>query len=341
MSGFATYTGGNRNPRNVILEEELLERIGPFLCIDQFIEQKPVPMKEGDTVLWQRAIVPTNAIAIAAEGVNPTGRTLQYETVQKKLDEYAESYTASSYAVELGQTDIVKDQADVLSDLVAYTRETVGWTAAYGGTNVIYNSAGITSRTGVNGPITAGRLETAVRLLRKNKAKPFVAATKGALQEGTSPIEEGYVCLCHTDCESDIRLLPGFLPAPNVGGGKSVKGWFGTWRRVNFITSPEFKPILAGGAAVGSTGMASAGGVSVDVYPYVIMGKGALGRVGLRGAGRGGYGGVKATTLSGPDKADPTGQRVVTAVRYYDGVVVLQDAHIIRVECGVSNNPVT
>lgn len=341
MSGYATYTGGNRNPRNVILEEELLERISPFQCIDQFIDKKPVPSREGDTIMWQRVIVPTNAIAVAAEGVNPTGRVLQYETVSKKLDEYAESYTASSYSVELGQTDIVKDQAEVLGDLVILTRETVGWTASYGGANVIYNSSGVTARNAVNGPITGGRLETAVRLLRANKAKPFVAATKGALEEGTSPIEEGYVCLCHTDCEADIRLLPGFLPAPNVGGGKAVKGWFGTWRRINFVTSPEFKPILAGGASLGSTGMKSVGGANVDVYPFVILGKGALGRVGLKGSGKGGFGGVKAYTLSGADKADPTGQRVVSSIRYFDGVVQLQDAHMIRVEAGVSNAPLT
>ncbi len=336
----ANYGAGNRNPRNVVLEEELLERISPVICIDQFFEKKKVPMKEGDTFMWQRAVVPSTVIAQTTEGVNPAGRSITYDTITKQAEEYAESYSASSRAVELGQTDIVKDQADVLGDLVALTREQLGWTGAYAGTNAIYNSAAIVSRITVNGAITGGRLEVALRMLKANKAKEFYEVTKGALEQNTSPIEAAVVCLSHTDTESDIRALPGFRPRAEVGGmGKGPNRWFGNWRGVCFVTSPEFSPILAGGAVIGATGMKSAAGVNIDVYPYVLMGRKAIGRIGLMGMGKGGFGGVKAYTVNGADHADPTGQRVISSVRYWDGVVVLQDAHLIRIECGVTANP--
>ena len=340
MSNFAVYGSGNRNPRNVILESELLDRIGPILRIDQFLEKKPVPAKEGETIMWQRAVVPSTVIAQVTEGVNPAGRQLQYETVSKTLEEYAESYACSSRADELGQTDIVKDMADVLSDLVALTRETIGWNGVKACSNIIYNASTITTLNTVNGAISGSRLDVALRFLDGNKAKYFREATKGALEENTSPVEAAYVCLCHTDCEADIRLLPGFRPAPEVGGGgKGPDGWFGNWRKVAFVTSPEFKPDLAAGAAIGSTGMKSVAGVNIDVYSYVLFGKKAFGRVGLKGMGKAGFGGVKAYTIKGADHADLTGQRVASSVRWYDGLVELQSAHAINIKCGVTANP--
>ena len=335
----ATYSGGNRNPRNVILEAELLDMLGPVICIAQFFHKIPVPTKEGDTIMLQRAVIPTTVISQTAEAVNPAGRELTYETFQKQLEEYAESYNASSRANELGQTNIVKDQADVLKELVALTREAIGWAGAISGTNVIYNSAAITARNAVNGAISGGRLELAIRFLNANKVKHFYEVSKGALEDNTTPVEPSVVCLSHTDTESDIRALSGFRPKSEVGGMSGPNRWFGNWRNITFVTSPEFSPTLAGGAAVGTTGMKSVGNANVDVYHYVLLGPKAIGRCGTKGSGKGGTGGVKAYTLDGPDKSDPTNQRVVSSVRWWDGMLITQPLHIIRVEAGVTANP--
>jgi N4-gp56 family major capsid protein len=335
----ATYSGGNRNPRNVILESELLPMLGPVTCIDQFFHKINVPAKEGDTIMLQRAIVPSTVIAQVAEGVNPAGRELVYETFQKQLEEYAESFNATSRAVELGQTDVVKDQADVLKELISLTREALGWAGVIAGGNVIYNAAAIVSRVTVNGAISGGRLAVATRFLSANKVKYFYEVSKGALEDNTTPVEESVVCLSHTDTESDIRALSGFRNRSEVGGMKGPKNWFGNWQKITFVTSPEFSPILAGGAVIGATGMKSVAGVNIDVYPYVLLGQKAVGRCGLRGSGKGGTGGVKAYTVNGADHADPTGQRVINSARWWDGMLITQPLHLIRIECGVTANP--
>lgn len=336
---FATYSGGNRNPRNVVLEAELFDAITPDIVIDQVYDKLSVPSKEGDTFMWQRLIIPTNIIAQLTEGASPAGRTVQYQTVSKTAEEYGETYSASSRAVELGQTDIVKHQAEVLKQLVLRTREQIGWQTSYSGVNVLYNSSAVTTRGAVNGAITGGRLELAIRMLNSNNAVPYTEATKGSPMDSTTPVERGFFCLCHPNAQADIRLLSGFVPAPNAGGMKSPTGYFGTWRNIHFINSSEFKPIEGAGAAVGATGMLSVGSVNVDVYPFVICGKGALGRLSIKGMDKGGTGGIKAYTVSGADHADPLAQRIISGARYWDGCLVKQDDHLIRIEAGVSAAP--
>lgn len=164
--------------------------------------------------------------------------------------------------------------------------------------------------------------------------------TKGSVNQGTVPVEAAFNVICHTDCRSDIRALPGFVPAPQVGGLKdTLPQLFGYVDEFRFITSPEFEPFAGAGAAIGSTGMKSVGGVNVDVYPYLVFGDGALGKCNLRAAG----GGTQAIVqvLDKADKSDPTNQRRLVAARWWDAPVILNQNFLRRIECGVTDNPTT
>lgn len=328
------------NPTNVYAYAELLKSADAVECIDKFVKTIPVPMNKNETVSFLRAVTPDASVLEVAEGVNPPVRQLTYEQVTKTFEEYAEVFGVTSRQAELGEYDVLMHSKDRMLDLMKRVREKNAWYEYRAGSNVAYNSSAITLRTSVNGTISLGRLRLAARVLHNNRGQVMREMTKGSVNQATVPVEPAFVVLCHTDCRADLRNVPGFVAAAQVGG---LKDWipqlFGYVDEFCFITSPEFEPFLAGGAAVGATGLRSVGGVSVDVYPYLVVAKDALGKVSLRGSEKGGFGGIELNVLGKADKSDPTNQRRLVSVRWWDAPLILNQNWLYRIECGVLENP--
>lgn len=335
------YGTGNLNPTATRAVTKLLKTIGPIIAMDPFIDTIPVPMNENETWTVSRAVIPDSDLTPSDEGVNKAPRQLFLEQNQKTLDEFEEIYSFSSRQAELGEFDVLKIAKDVLPELVAQTREEYAWSIARAGDNVYYNSSAITARNAVNGPITLGRIDKAIRLLDANRSPKIMEAATGALQQGTVPMPPSYVAFGHTDMLADFRALSQWREAPEVGGMKSkVMAWAGSIRNLAVLLTPHFKPVVNSGAAVGSTGLKTSGTL-VDVYPLVIMSKTCFSRLSLKGSGAGGYGGVKINVLkpTDVDKSDPSGKRAYVACRYYDGPLITRQAGIVRLEVGVTDNP--
>lgn len=328
------------NPTNLHALVKLLKSVDAVEVIDKFVHTIDCPANKGETVGMQRAVTPDPNVSEVPEGVNPSPRALTYEQVTKTYEEYAEVFAVTSRQAELGEYDVLMHSKDRLMDLIKRTREKNAWYEYRAGTAVDYNSAAITARANVNGAININRLRIASRAMHNNRAAYMREMTKGSINIGTVPVEPAFIVLCHTDCRADIRALPGFVSTPAVGGIKDVMPQlFGYVDEFAFVTSPEFEPFLAAGAPVGSTGMKSLGGVSVDVYPYLVVGKEALGRVSLRAAGGGSQ--VILHVLDKADKSDPTNQRRLVSARWWDAPVILNQNWVRRIECGVTDQPTT
>lgn len=331
-------TAASGNPTNVHAVVKLLKSVDAVEVLDRFLETIPVPKNKGETVNMQRAVTPDPNVTEVAEGVNPPARALTYENVQKTFEEFAEVFAVTSRQADLGEYNVLMDSKDRLMDLIKRTREKNAWYEYRAGTSVIYNSSAISARANVNGPITIGRLRIASRELHNNRAVYMREMTKGSVNSGTVPVEPAFLVFCHTDCRSDIRALPGFIATAAVGGAQNaIPQLFGYVDDMAFITSPEFEPFLAGGAAVGATGMKSVAGVNIDVYAYLVIGKFALGKCNLKGA----EGGTQAiiTVLDKADKSDPTNQRRLVSARWWDAPVILNQNWLRRIECGVTDQP--
>lgn len=334
-----TYGSGNSNPSNAFVLGKLLKSADAIECIDRFVLTIPIPKNKNDTVLMQRSITPTPNLTEVAEGVNPTARALTYENVTKKFEEFAEVFEVSSRQAELGERNVLMDSKDRMLDLLKRTREKNAWLEFITGTSVIYNSSAHTARNQVNAPPTLGRFRVAVRSLQNNRASVIREMTKGSVNVSTSPVEPAYISLSHTDTQADIRALTGFIPAPKVANLKDyIPQLFGYLENICFITSPEFEPFMAAGAAVATTGMRSAGGVNIDVYPYLIFGREALGKCSLAGSDKG-MGAVELNVLDKADKSDPTNQRRMVSVRWWDAPVILNQRWVQRIEGAVTENP--
>jgi len=340
----STYGTGNLNPQNLYATKEFLDRIGPKLIIDMFAKMKKCPMNSTDTVLFPRSVVPDSDLTPALEGITKASRQFVVENVQVTLEEFEESYAFSSKELETGEFGkfLMQEAKGNLNDLIMQTREEYAWSKFITGDNVLFNSDAVTSRGAVNGPLTLGRLDRALRLLEVNRSPYIHEAATGAMQQGTVPMPQAYVILAHSDLAPDFRGLPGYRESVEVGGRKEkLTHWHGSIRNFDVYLSPHFKPVLGAGAAIGSTGMRSTGGVNVDVYPVLCISKEAIGRVSLEGTGKGGFGNVKINTLSPNDidKTDLTGKRGYVGGRWYDAALILRQAGVVRIEVGSVANP--
>lgn len=329
-------TAGNQTNLHAIVP--LLKSVDVVEVLDRFVKTIPVPANKNETVGLQRLVTPDPRVEEVAEGVNPPQRAVTYEQVTKTFEEFAEVFAVTSRQAELGERDVIMDSKDRLVDLIKRTREKNAWYEYRAGTSVVYNSSAIAARANVNGPITINRLRIVSRDMSNARATHLRQMTKGSVNVGTAPVEPAYIVLCHTDCKADIRALPGFLTASQVGGGaKDVPQLFGYVDDFAFVCSPEFEPFLAAGAPIGATGMKSVGGVSVDVYPYLVIGADALGKCNLRAAGGGTQ--ISITVLDKADKSDPTNQRRLIAARWWDAPVILNQSWLRRIEAGVTDQP--
>lgn len=339
----SSYNGVNAsagNQTNLYAIVPLLKAVDAVEVLDRFAKTIPVPANKNETVGMQRAVTPDPNVAEVAEGVNPPSRAITYEQVTKTFEEFAEVFAVTSRQAELGERDVIADSKDRLLDLIKRTREKNAWFEYRAGTSVVYNSSAISARANVNGAININRLRIVSRDLSNARAMHMRQMTNGSVNVGTTPVEPAYIVLCHTDCKADIRALPGFVSAAQIGGGsRDIPQLFGYVDDFAFVCSPEFEPFLGAGAAVGATGMKSVGGVNIDVYPYLVIGQEALGKCNLRGAGGGTQ--LKITVLDKADKSDPTNQRRLIAARWWDAPVILNQSWVRRIECGVTDQPTT
>lgn len=334
------YTGAaaQGNQTNLYAVVKLLKSVDAVEVLDKFVTTIPVPANKTETVGMLRAVTPDPNVNEVAEGVNPAPRAITFEQVTKTFEEYAEVFAITSRQADLGEYDVLMISKDRLMDLIKRTREKNAWYEYRAGTGVLYNTSAISSRATVNGPLVMNRLRIAARDLHNNRASLMREMTKGSVNEGTVPVEPAFVVLCHSDCRPDIRMLPGFIPAPQVGGLKDyIPQLFGYVDEFCFITSPEFEPFVGAGAAIGATGMKSVGGVNVDVYVYLVVADNALGKCNLKAAG----GGTQAIiqVLDKADKSDPTNQRRLVAARWWDAPVILNNNWLRRIEAGVTDQP--
>lgn len=340
INSYGSATSGN--PTNVHALAELLKSADAVECLDKIVKTIPVPKNKNETFSLLRAVTPSiTGFSETPEGVNATSQAVTYEQVTKTAEEYSLIFSVTSRQAELGEYDVLMHSKDRMLDAMCRIREQNAWNEYVTGTNKIYNSSAHSARTDVNGAITLGRLRVAVREIIDNRARVIREMTKGSVNQDTTPVEPAYLCLTHTDSQNDIRQLPGFVPTPKVGGLRdNLPQLFGYVDNIAFITSQEFVPFLAGGASVGSTGMKSVGGTSIDVYSYVLFGSEALGKLSLRGLeSKGGKGGVELNVLNKADKSDPDNKRRLVSVRWWDMPLILNDNWVYRIECGVTANP--
>lgn len=326
------YSDAGVSPRTqVYAERQMLKHAGPVRILDKFGLTKPLPKNKSQTIVFRRPRVFTAATTPLVEGVTPSTTQFRYDDVSVTLKQYGMIVETSDHIEDTHEDPVLNDMTTQAGENIGRTMEALDYGVLRAATNAFFANG---SGTGdVNTPISIGKIRAVVRALRAQKAMMITRMLDGSINYATKPVEAAYVAVGHTDLESDIRQLPGFLPVAEYGNRKPISDYeLGTVENVRFILSPDLGPLLGVGNGT-LNGMTSVDSTNVDVYPVLFFGKEAYGIVPLRGQGA-----VSPTVLRPgvKDKSDPLGQRGYVGWKTWHACVILNQTWMARLMVGVT-----
>ncbi len=325
------YGDSGVSPRtNVYAERQMLKHAGPHIVLDKFGMNRPMPKNKTQTIKFRRPRVFTAADTPLVEGVTPSATQFRYEDVSATVKQYGMLVEITDHIEDTHEDPVLNDATEQVGENIGRTIESLTYGVLKAGTNVFYANGA--ARNAVNTPISKSKQQAVIRSLKAQKAMKITKVMDGSVNYKTSPIEASFIAVAHTDLESDIRALPGFVPVAEYGSRKTVHEYeLGSVDDVRYVCSADLDPFTdAGGAKSGSgTEMVSTSGTSADVYPILFFGKEAYGTVPLRGQG------AVSPTILRPgvrDKSDPLGQRGYVGFKTWFTAVILNQAWMARLE---------
>lgn len=330
------------------IKGETLAHAVPFEVLALACTMKKMPKNAGDNISYRRWLpygatttsantinrwTVTAAAHITTEGVTPNADTLTPQDVNVQLQQYAALYSYTDKAADLYEDDIPEEQKIAVGERMGLVREMVRYGALKGCTNAFYS--GGTTRGTVVQVVTLNFLRNIAKGLLANHAKMKNRILSPSPNYDTSAIEAGFLVFCHTDCEPDIRDLPGFVPVAKYGSRSVLnENEIGSCERFRFIVSPELAPYVdTGGSAVTNTLVYTTASSSADVYPMIIVGSDGAFDVALRGSDSFDMSVIPHTQK---DKSDILGQRGYVGAKFYSAALVANNGWMAVAEVGVS-----
>jgi N4-gp56 family major capsid protein len=328
----AMTTYSDVSPRtNVWAAREMLKHAKPELVLEKFALPKKMPKNKTQTIVFRRPIPFTAADTPLVEGVTPSATAFAYEDVQTTLKQYGQVVEITDVIEDTAEDPVLKDASMICGENIGRTMEKLNYGVVKAGTSVFYANG--SARTDVNTPISLNRLRAAVRYLKSQKGKKITRMLSGSNNYATRPVEAAFAVVCHTDCESDIRNLPGFLPVAEYGQRNPISNYeMGTVEECRFVTSSDLEPYADAGATAGS--MVSTTGSVADVYPMMVFGQDSWGAVALRGQGA-----ISPTIIPVGQKTkdDPLGQRGYVGWKSWHAALILNQTWMTRIEVAVTD----
>lgn len=312
---------------------------------------KKMPKKQGDNITYRRwlpwgasnsgsrpwdSMNRPSATAVnhlLQEGVTPAADTLTPMDLNVQIQQYGCLYAYTDKAAELYEDDIPAEMKTQVGERMGLVREMIRYGEAKTCANVYY--AGGTSRSTVDEKIGINLLRKIAKGLLANHAKMKNRILSASPNYDTSAIEAGFLVICHSDCEPDIRDLPYFVPVAKYGQRTTIhENEIGSCERFRFVVSPELAPYADAGAAVAGLGLYSTTGTNADVYPVMVFGMDAAYDIALRGEDSFSLSVIPHTQK---DKNDPLGQRGYVGATFWSAALVVNAGWMAVAEVAVSD----
>lgn len=326
------YNDAGVSPRvNVYAERQMLKHAGPVVVLDKFGLSKRMPKNKSQTIKFRRPKPFTAATTPLVEGVTPTARQFKYEDVTASLKQYGDVVEVTDHIEDTHEDPVLNDASVQSGENIGRTMESLTWGVLRAGTNVFYANG--TSRSAVTDVVSLSKQRAVVRALKAQKAMMLTSILSAGPNYATKAVEAAYVGVCHTDCEADIRALPGFTPVAEYARREPLcEQELGTVESVRYICSPDLDPFESAGGT--PSGVVSTDGSSADVYPILYMGKESYGTVALRGQGA-----ISPTVLRPgvKTKSDPLGQRGYVGWKTWFVAKILNELWMARLEAAVTD----
>ncbi len=324
---------GDITPRSAgFIAAELLRRGLPFLVFEKFGQMKPIPNKKTKSIIFRRyeALSPTPKEL--AEGVTPTAAVLTHTDITATLIQYGDRIQLTDVIIDTHEDAVKEESVMVLGEQAAEMIETVRFGIIKAGTNVFYANG--STRAGVNTVLTLSMQRRITRALKKQRARKITRVVRSTPDFGTSAIAPSFVATCHSDCEGDIRNIPGFVSPENYGAMTPWENEIGKIEDVRYLYSTVQTPFADAGGADGTTTLSTTGSNS-DVYPILYFARDAYALVPLKGNNALTPMVVNPT----PSDSDPMAQRCHISWKSMQTAAILQDLWMARGEVAVNINP--
>ena len=271
--------------------------------------------QDATTVDRPAAMVAAHA---TSDGVTATPDSIVPQDVTVVMQQYSCLYGFTDQTYDMHEDDIPKAMVEQTGQRVTLVNEMINYGALKATTNQFYGGTGTTVAT-VNGGLTLGLLRKIAKSLQLNHGAPVTKVLDASGLYNTEAVAEGYIVYVSVEAEPDIRDLTNFIPAEKYASGKPMPNEIGKCERFRFITTPEFPSLQDGGAAIGSTGLYSTTGTSIDVYTGLVVAADAWSQIAVRGKNS-----IDSTFIPPgvKSKSDPHGQRGYAGAIWWKGVMV-------------------
>src|SRR3990167_7948987 len=299
--------------------EMILERLGQVYVL---------PEHKTKTATFRRYNALGLALTPLVEGVTPSGTKPTKTDISVTLTQHGDFIPHSDVIMDTHEDPLLQTYSELCMQQWTETIETLRWNVVKAGTNVGYANG--SARTDVNTVITLAKQRTATRALKRQRARYLTKIGASTGNFSTEPIAAAFIAGTHTDMETDIRNMQGFIPVAKYGNPASA--WtneIGTVEDVRYVRSVLFTPFLGGGAA--STTMVNTASVA-DVYPVIYFAQDCFGIVPLKGKAAISLMVVNPKAVSG----DPLGQRGSVGWKTMQGSIILNDLWMYRLECAAT-----
>ncbi|HOV58132.1 MAG TPA: N4-gp56 family major capsid protein [Rhodanobacteraceae bacterium] len=310
---------GDISPRTgAYAAKELLKRGLPYLVLEKFGQAKELPGNSTKTIKFRRYNALDNTPVALVEGVTPASQSLTVTDVSITLTQYGGLITISDVVQDTHEDPVLNESVTLLGEQAAQVVERVRYGTLRAGVNVLIANG--VSRNAINTPVSISVQRRAVRALKRQNARPITRIIRSTAAFGSETVAPGFVALIHPDLESDVRNLPGFVPAEKYGTMTPWENELGKCEDVRYVSSTIFAPFAdAGGAKAGASGTClSTSGTNADVYPILYLGQDAYGIVALKG----GYAITPTVVNPKPSDSDPLGQRGHAGWKTMQGAVI-------------------
>lgn len=330
------------------IKGEMLALAEPTMVLALGCEMKKLPKNKGDNASYRRVIptggATTNANTInrwsvdavahlLQEGVTPAAETLTDQYVSVQMNQYGAIYGWTNKTADLHEDDLPADMKRLLAKRMGLVQEMIRFGAMKACTNAVYS--GGTSRSTVDEAISLQVLRRTARTLLANHAGKKSKILAAGPDYDTSAIEDAFLVFVHTDASPDIRDLPGFVPVAKYANRSPISPKeLGSCEEFRFIVSPELAAYADSGAAIGTTGLYSTTGTSIDVYPFIVCGEEAVFDVALKGEDSFD---LSVLPAGQKDKNDILGQRGYVGASFWSAVLVANNGFMAVIEAGVDD----
>jgi N4-gp56 family major capsid protein len=306
-------------------DRNLLERAVPADIHGRFGQVRPIKLRSGNQIKFRRYESLTPASTPLTEGVTPSGQDLTVTDVTATLAQYGDFVKITDMVDLTNQDPVLTEAGSVLGEQGGTTVDLARRDVLVAGTNVIYTNG--TARNTLNTTISTVALRTAIRALDRQNAKhvrEMIGATNGI---GTQPIRAAYIGLVHADTVAELEQLTGFTSIDKYSSAmKAEEDEVGAYRNIRFFKSTNCKVWANAGAAIGTDGMISTGGVNNDVYATLIIAQNAYGIVPLAGQA------MQNIVKPMGSGDDPLNQRATSGWKAITTTKILNDAWMVRIE---------